>query len=405
MRSIYKTIKHSFLMVSRELHTYTLLSVSIVLSFSFLLGFFVYFDSHIYNKYKEVLSLPSTIIHVSPSALYNQNPVDHIKFQLLSDRLDRMNETNYFSYFVSDEELNHYSDDENKVIVHQYFIPGDAAGSYLYSGGFKQINVIEGSDTLVNPFEVLIDERLFSMLPLQQTGGIPTVVLPVTINGVTVLKEFTVVGIVSGRKESISTSSGVATHYCDVYMSRDLIIDYSCNYSEMGICIVSPYIVQITQLVRSLGLEVITTDYFQRQAVDQIRNQIILKGSIVIIMFTLLGLNLYSSFSNVLKERRYEIGVKRAVGASKKDIITQFFFEGIVVMGANICITLLLVLNLAVIYKLIQRVFYNSQWIININPHSITLFAFCAITLSLSSGFVFAFQSTQVEIIKYIKAE
>jgi len=234
----------------------------------------------------------------------------------------------------------------------------------------------------------------------------PTIVLPVSINGVTVHREFKVVGIISNHTESISdTSSGVTTHFCDVYMSRDLITDYSYNYSEMEVCINSPYINQVTQLVRSLGMEVITTDFFQRQAVDQIRNQIVLKGSIVIIMFTLLGLNLYSSFSNVLKERRYEIGVKRAVGASKKDIITQFFFEGIFVMGANICATIILILNLAVFYKLIQRVIYNSQWIITLNTHSITLFALCAITLSLTSSLVFAFQSTQVEIIKHIKAE
>lgn len=118
-----------------------------------------------------------------------------------------------------------------------------------------------------------------------------------------------------------------------------------------------------------------------------------------------MGLNLHSSFSNVLKERRFEIGVKRAIGASRKDIIAQLFIEGMVVMGANIIITILAVANIATIWKLVQWVFFGNLWTINLNFYSVILFVFCTAVITLSSSIIFALKSSQVEIIKYIKAE
>ena len=50
-------INHSILMVRRNLKSYLLLSVTILLSFTFLLGYFVYSDSEIYNRYKEYFNI------------------------------------------------------------------------------------------------------------------------------------------------------------------------------------------------------------------------------------------------------------------------------------------------------------------------------------------------------------
>ena len=59
----------------------------------------------------------------------------------------------------------------------------------------------------------------------------------------------------------------------------------------------------------------------------------IVKGNkyiIAAVLFVILGINLYSAFSNALNERKYEIGIKRAIGAGKKDIMMQFLTEGII---------------------------------------------------------------------------
>lgn len=45
-----------------------------------------------------------------------------------------------------------------------------------------------------------------------------------------------------------------------------------------------------------------------------IRNKYIIAA----VLFVILGINLYSAFSNALNERKYEIGIKRAIGAGKK---------------------------------------------------------------------------------------
>ena len=48
-------LAHAFVMVRKHIRSYALLSVTIVLSFSLLLGYLVYTDTSLYNEYKELL--------------------------------------------------------------------------------------------------------------------------------------------------------------------------------------------------------------------------------------------------------------------------------------------------------------------------------------------------------------
>ena len=51
MKKGFRILKHSLTMVGRTLRSYMLLSVTIVLSFSLLLGYLGFVDSEIYNEY------------------------------------------------------------------------------------------------------------------------------------------------------------------------------------------------------------------------------------------------------------------------------------------------------------------------------------------------------------------
>lgn len=51
--------RHAVVMAGRTLKSYALLSVTIVLSFSLLLGYLVYTDSSLYNDYKGGLIRPA----------------------------------------------------------------------------------------------------------------------------------------------------------------------------------------------------------------------------------------------------------------------------------------------------------------------------------------------------------
>ena len=48
---------HAMIMVGRSIRSYGLLSVTIIMSFSLLLGYLLYMDSSLYNRYKELFSL------------------------------------------------------------------------------------------------------------------------------------------------------------------------------------------------------------------------------------------------------------------------------------------------------------------------------------------------------------
>ena len=93
------------------------------------------------------------------------------------------------------------------------------------------------------------------------------------------------------------------------------------------------------------------------------------------------------------------------IGAKKKDIIVQFFSEGMIIMIANIVISAFVVMNLEVGNKFVRRVFILNQWTIYLSPYSMLLFSISVLLLSFSFSLIFAFQSTQVEIVKHLKSE
>ena len=131
---------------------------------------------------------------------------------------------------------------------------------------------------------------------------------------------------------------------------------------------------------------------------------------ITIALLVLLGINLYSSFSNALNDRKFEVGVRRAIGASKWAIVRQFLYESILVMLTNIFISIWLILTAALTYKVIREHFPENEFerfvfTLTISPHSIGMFAICSLTLTLVFSLVFAYKTTQVQIVDHLKSE
>lgn len=65
VRRLIRTIRHGTLMMVRNLRSYSMLSLSVVLSFSVLLGYLAISDSTLFNQYKNVIYKPDgwTIVH------------------------------------------------------------------------------------------------------------------------------------------------------------------------------------------------------------------------------------------------------------------------------------------------------------------------------------------------------
>ena len=79
-------------------------------------------------------------------------------------------------------------------------------------------------------------------------------------------------------------------------------------------------------------------------------------------------------------------------------------------MLANILVAVAVVADVFIVYKYIyERTpdewgMYND-FILYISPHSVAMFALCAVTLTIVFSIIFAYKSTRVEIVQYLKAE
>ena len=123
------------------------------------------------------------------------------------------------------------------------------------------------------------------------------------------------------------------------------------------------------------------------------------------VLFVLLGINLYSSFVNALNDRKFEIGVKRAVGANKFHILSQFLTEGLIVMFINIILAVIIGITVMVFYKYVRSIRDGYVFVVTMTRQSVELYSLFSISLSVLFSLIFAYRSTCVEIIKYLKEE
>ena len=161
----------------------------------------------------------------------------------------------------------------------------------------------------------------------------------------------------------------------------------------------------MTDYAKELGMVVHSVIEAQTDAMETMRIQVGTKGTIAAVLLLLLGINLYSSFVNALSDRKFEIGVKRAIGAPGYSIVGQFLIESILVMLINILFSVVLVAEGLIFYKLYQRYVMDYQWSAYVSGYSISMFALCAVTLTLVFSLLFAYRSTQVEVVAQLKSE
>jgi hypothetical protein len=79
-------------------------------------------------------------------------------------------------------------------------------------------------------------------------------------------------------------------------------------------------------------------------------------------------------------------------------------------MAVNILLSISLVADVAVIYKYIvehtpDETGAYPDFILYISPYSAAMFGICALSLTVVFSLIFAYKSTRVEIVQYLKAE
>lgn len=398
---------HALKMALRNRRSYAFLSVTIVLSFSLLLALFLFSDSYTYNRYKDLFSVSREItrLGVAYQGFSADMPasVTAERFRLMEEQMERMEDTDFFQYLSVSAELPQYG----SVQANIYFVPGFLPFFYMGNqmSGLQKIRFSSEFTGVLGENQVIIDESFYRYLSQSdEFCSDPSIVLPVrAADGRQQLKTFEVIGtcvLPSGLKAD--ALGGVSGHTY-VFAPVDSTFPAGDDYLNHGMLIRSGQPLKIYELARTLSLTCNSIAKQQQQALGELRSFSGAKGLVVLALYGLLGVNLYSSFRNALSRREFEIGVKRALGAKKSDIIRQFLYEGLTVMTVNTAVTVWLVLNSALVYKLIQQVVFERCWIIYLSAHSLIMFTVCTVSMSLLYSLIFAVQSANVDLIAYLK--
>lgn len=386
---------HSCIMVKKTYKNYLLLSVTVFLSFSLMLGYLVYTDSEIYNKFNEIFG-------ASPHVILSENDNSYeskMNIRKLTAQLDKMLNTHY--YLQPDTVT--ITEFGNSCEVR--FLPNYVWGMFSDKAldnisGCKRVKMNNEWQFSLSSDEAIVSEIMYQSLKQDSSKDMKMKIVYTDRDGKNHLKEYKIVGSYTNDVDEVSGMNGEL-----IYVSSSSIHGWDIELDNTIITIYSNQSHQVLELLKNLQLGYNSVIDIQKDAITEKQNSIMNKYNIAIVLFVLLGINLYSSFKNALNERKYEIGIKRALGASNLSIMIQFAIEGFVVMFINILLSIFLILNLSIVYKYIQLSISNNVYTITMSFESVLLFITFSFFLSLIFSILFAYQCTQVEIIKYLKEE
>lgn len=115
------------------------------------------------------------------------------------------------------------------------------------------------------------------------------------------------------------------------------------------------------------------------------------------ISFSIGGLGIFAMMLLSVSERKREIGIKRAVGAKRRDILIQF-------LGESLFISLFGGIGGVVLGIIISLIIIISGLPLVINPIHLALAFFISISLGVLSGLYPAYLATSIEPIEVLKA-
>lgn len=388
-----KIFIHGLKMVEKNKQSYLFLSVTIVISFSFLLGFLTYSDTNIYNSHKEIFAVPKELV-----IIHNQNAG---KMQLLKKKAQMMENTFCYSYYTQQN----YDYTLGEVAYEVAFVPSNMQTFYFDEQ--SKVTIKNGRDISLRENEAIVCESIYPYLK-KNKDRIAYIDLPLQqMDGKVVYKRYFVKNYYTKTKEDTLSvdKNGVVTGNTTVLVSKDSVKEKQLQEVNTGAMVYTENIEEMLSYLQTIGMTYDAPYEAQEYARSEIKENIYIEMLIVIVLYVLLGINLFSSFVNVLNKRKYEIGIRRAIGARKRHIIMQFFSESMCIMTITIAITVSVICWLSLIYKIIMQQLYKTDIILYLSKFSVGVFLITTIILSVYFSFVFALQSTRVEIVRYLKKE
>lgn len=403
MKKLDETILyHSAVMIKKTIRNYLLLSITLFLSFAFFLGYLVFSDSEIFNKYKEIYSIPADYAVVTlDSGLTFGSPEPSKEAQcILLSRLEEMKETEVSMYYQSTVFLPHIG--INAIV---YFIPTTNNSFFWYDrDNHRKFELVSGSKTFTSQDQMLIDEE--SYFYLRKELNKLTMSSPEISFRTNSFRAYGVFKSPSVSSFKYNKSQGAFEGTPIILIPQSAVSDIDLGkINSTRLIIHSKNIKQAVNEVKKLNIAVWSSMEDHQTAAEMIKADIDVKRLIIIAIYIILCLNLYGCFGNSLEARKFEIGVKRALGAGLSSIIRQFAYEGLIVCSANILLATVAVINIALGYKYYLFVTQNIEWIIHLSTFSITAYLISSIFLSVLLISAFVYKSSLVEIVSYLKGE
>ena len=444
-RKPFGILRHAVKMVGRNIRSYAMLSVTIILSFTILLGFMGFMDSEHYNNYKKDLTLDRGFLR------FDTRTMSSARVAQLQEKAAEYGTTHSLQYYrtvlqfrgsewrlASGERFSSWPG------FYAYAIPRECwylekAGSEVIIRGMEAYTVtwLDGRETpnvTLEKGEIIMDEQMFRALGLsRENNRLEMKFSHVEDSYAQLYGTYTVVGTVPSDEQfeiefytNERTGEVIATRLQGSLYSPVVIFSLDdlnpTTFPSEGnwrryVFFHSDQPENVHKMLESMEPELHIYATYERQewALEKIRTEKGTKAIIAALLMLILGINLYSSFENALNDRKFEIGVKRAMGASGFSIIRQFFYESMIVMIANIVIAVSFVVDIGLLLKLYRQITVDNgtnpmrytyqTYTLYITPYSVGMFAVCAVVLTVVFSFVFAYKTTQVQIVDYLKAE
>ncbi len=404
--------KHYLRILDVKKQKYYGVLIVITLILTALIGYMLYEDTKLFNEFKLVDHVKNT--YVSLEINENDDLLTHYKSKELQQALKHNNSTLIHEYFVSFEMSNYLNINNEPVSFKNFYVPPEFIGSPLLhqsnSNFIESLYLTQGrnfteADIMSQSTYVIISESTKQRLFDNQKKVLGE---SITLNIYNQLIEFKIIGVVNdfSNQQSNMQQYGVAfpleifipiSWHDSLAASHHNIIETQYLLYETS----NPN--EIYNLVTSQSIfQAITSFGFIYRAMVY-RNMLISQfASILGILSLISSIAIYSMFLVINGYRSEEIGIKRAIGASKRDIFQEFFIETFIIMMGCLLVSLLISTFMISIYVAIERRIV-ADYVLHIRFESILLLVGYIITTIISMSLLLAHRATKVEIVDSIR--
>lgn len=397
---------HAKKMVRIYRNSYIFLSVTVSISIGILLVFLLTFDSMNFNQFKDIKKYPENIAQIM---LQNDDTNEVYFLNYLKNKNISM-----INWYTSDVTLEMYQKENEIITAHLYFTDRNFFNYPVYYDEFDKTEIIEGriytDEEIMNKKRVvMIDETFAKALCRHKILG-TSIKLPMKkSNHEFYLAEFRIIGVVKKRADKTVNidSENTVIHQTDLYLPYELKSDLftDSNPITKNVTIISDNMRAIVKQSRQYKAGINSIAAYHDDMYKKSKENIIIKGIILLVIVIILNINMFSTLNNIIAKRKKEIGIMRALGVKKKDIMIQFFFELFYVLLINVFVVSTVII--AIFYMISQIISSKSDipFLMYMEPQSIILYLSTSFMLMMSNAFCTSYLTTRIDILENIKAE